>query len=196
MSEEYYTTVSTSERFWESLVEERLGSGFPISIINDEAGFTIKSKDGPAIMDMIELSNKYPVERFNAIITTNNKYKDVIEYYEFQNGTAFFNHSEPLYHFDLSEEVEEVADPTILDEFKKEIIESLDRINVFIPSYEYVIGCENPTQELVSNIQFEYGCQNTTLTATVVGQTFVKIDMMSFLTRLNHKLKNNLNKTD
>lgn len=196
MSKEYYTTVSASERFWESLVEERLESGFPITIINDEAGFTIKSKDGPAIMDMIELSNKYPGERFNVIITTNNKYKDVIEYYEFQNGTAFFNHLEPLYYFDLSEEVERLPDPVIIDEFKKEIIEALDRINVFIPSYEYVIGCENPTQELVSNIQFEYGCQNLTLTARVIGQTFIEIDMKSFLARLNYKLKNNMNKND
>jgi len=196
MSTEYYTTVSASEKFWERLVKERLESGFPITFISEEAGFTIKSKDSPAIMDMIELSNEFPRERFDAIITTSNKYEDVIEYYEFQNGATFFNHSEPLYHFDLSEEVEEVADPAIIDEFKKEIIEALDRINVFIPSYENVIGSENPTQEMVSNIQFEYGCQNTTLTATVVGRTYIKIDMKSFLTKLNHKIKNNMIKTD
>lgn len=179
MTSEYYTTVTAFGSFWERLLSEKLLSKFPVDFIGEESGFTIRSNDGPAIWDMIVLSKEYPSERFKVVVTTNNKYKDVIEYYEFQSGATFFNHLEPLYHFDVSEEVNREAGSNIIDEFKVEIKETLDKINVFVPCYEYVIGCENPTQEMVSNIQFEYGYQNTTLTARVIGQTYIKIDLES-----------------
>ncbi len=192
MAKEYYTTVSASEAFWERLVSEKIESAFPITLMSEGAGFTITSKNKPAIGDMIELSNEFPDESFNVIVTTNNIYKNIIEYYDFQSGATYFNHLEPLYHFDLSEEVEQMVDPDIIDEFKKEITESLERINVFVPSYEHVIGCQNQTKEIVSNIQFEYGHQNTTLSAKVIGQTFIKINIESDSNDENQILKNNI----
>ncbi|GAH84368.1 unnamed protein product, partial [marine sediment metagenome] len=113
------------------------------------------------------------------VVTTNNIYNNVIEYYEFQSGTSFFNHLEPLYHFKCSEDVERLVDPLIIDEFKKEISEALERLVEFTPSYEVVIGNQSPKREMVTNIQFEYGDQNTKLTASVIGQTWIEIDLNS-----------------
>jgi hypothetical protein len=179
MQTEYYTTVTASDGFWEGLITDKLISGFPTVFHCEEAGFTITSMYGPAIWDMIELSNEYPDEHFDVVVTTNNKYQDVIEYYEFQRGATFFNHLEPLYHFDISDAVGCNVCSEVIDEFKNEIIEALDRLLDFDPSYEHVIGINNPKQEMVSNIQFEYGHQDITLNAKVICKTYIQIDIKS-----------------
>ncbi len=147
--------------------------------MGDDAGFTIISKYGPAIWDLIELSNEYPDELFNVIVTTNNKYKDVTEYYEFTSGTTLFRRLESLYHFDLDEDVEELVDPQVIYDFKMEITDTLDRIMDIEPSYEKVLGIQDPDKAKVSNIQFEYGQKNTILSAKVIGQTYIQIDLVS-----------------
>jgi hypothetical protein len=176
---EYYTTVTVSDEFWRKIISEKIESGFPATFIGDDAGFTIRSKYGPAIWDMIELSNEYPDELFNVIVTTNNKYKDVTEYYEFKSGTTLFRHLEPLYHFDLDEDVEELVDPQVIDDFKMEITDTLDRILDIEPSYEKVIGIQDPDNAKVSNIVLQYGQKDFVLSARVIGQTYVRIDFDS-----------------
>lgn len=177
MEIEYYTTVTASEKFWNKLVSEKLESKFPVSFISEKTGFSITSKYRPAIWDLIALSNKFPEEKFNVIITTDNIYQNIIEYYEFYNGATFFLRSEPIYYFSISDEVKKNVDPTIIDMFQEEIIESLDRINDFVPSYRNTIGYQNQRTELVTNVQFEYGNQNCLLKAKRVGLTFVKIEL-------------------
>jgi len=184
MATEYYTTVTASDEFWGKLVYERLETGFPTTFMSEEAGFTITSKYAPAIWDMIELSKEFPDERFNVVVTTDNIYENVIEYYEFQSGATFINHLEPIYYFSLGEDVERLVDTVIINEFKQEISEALNRIIEFIPSNKRVIGIQSPKKEMVSNIQFEYGQQDTILTATVFGQTFIEIELESIP---NHK---------
>ena len=179
MKTEYYTTVTATDDFWKNMVYERLDSGYPIMFTGEEAGFTITSKNKPAIGDMIELSKEFPDECFNVVISTDNICENIIEYYDFQGGAIFLKHLEPIYYFSLSEEVERLVDPRIIEEFKKEVSEALDGIIEFVPSYEHVIGCQGPKKDMVSNIQFEYGCQNTTLSAKVIGQTFIKIEIES-----------------
>ncbi len=176
---EYYTTVTASDEFWQRLVSDRLVSGFPTTFISEEAGFTITSKYGPAIWDMIELSNEFPDERFNVVVTTDNIYENVIEYYEFLGGATYFNHLEPLYYFSPSDEVERLVDPAITEKFKKEISQSLDRNIDFVPSYENVIGLKSPKKEMVTNMQFKYGHQDVILTARAIGQTYIEIELES-----------------
>lgn len=115
MEIEYYTTVTASEKFWNKLVSEKLESKFPVSFISEKTGFSITSKYRPAIWDLIALSNKFPEEKFNVIITTDNIYQNIIEYYEFYNGATFFLRSEPIYYFSISDEVKKNVDPTIID---------------------------------------------------------------------------------
>ncbi|MEA3438440.1 MAG: hypothetical protein U9R43_18395 [Thermodesulfobacteriota bacterium] len=177
MSTEYYTTATASEGFWESLISDQLESGFPITYIGEGAGFTIKSEDYPAIKDMIELSKEHPDERFNVAVTTNDKLRDVIEYYEFQSGVTFFNHVEPLFHFDVSEEVDQKAGSEIINELKKEITESLNWLSEFVPSYEQLLGCPNRPDEMVTNFQFEYRHKDITLYARLIGHTCIEIDL-------------------
>jgi len=176
---EYYTTVTASDEFWQRLVSEKIKSGFPATFISEDAGFSIKSKYGPAIWDMIELSNEFPDERFNVVVTTDNIYENVIEYYEFQSGATFFDHLEPIYYFSLSENIERSVESVIIDEFKKEISEALDRILEFTPSYESMIGKQSPKKHMATNIQFEYGQHDTILTARVIGQTCIEIGLES-----------------
>ena len=133
---EYYTTVTASDEFWQELISDRLESGFPTTFIGDDVGFTITSKYGPAIWDMIELSNHFPDQCFDAVVTTDNIYHNVIEYYEFLSGATFFIRLKPIYHFDLSDEVKEYVQPEIIEEFQMEITEALDRLLDFDPSYE------------------------------------------------------------
>jgi hypothetical protein len=176
---EFYTTVTAPDEFWQKLIAEKIESGFPTTFRSEGAGFTVSSRYGPAIWDIIELSNEYPDQYFNVTVTTNNKYRDVIEYYEFRSGATFFIRLEPLYHFDISDPVVCNVCSEVIDEFKKEIINALDRLLDFDPSYEQVIGINNPKQEMVSNIQFEYGQKNLLLSARVIGQTYIKLDLIS-----------------
>lgn len=180
MAIEYYTTVTVSEKFWNKLVSEKLKSKFPVYFISENAGFSITSKYRPAIWDLIALSNELPEEKFNVIITTDNIYQNIIEYYEFRGGATFFLRSEPIYYFSISDEVKKSVDPIIIDSFQEEIIESLDRINDFVPSYQNTIGYQDQRTELITNVQFEYGNQNCLLRAKRVGLTYVEIEMKSF----------------
>ena len=60
-----------------------------------------------------------------------------------------------------------------------EIYETLDRVTKFHPSYENVIGVQSPKKEMVTNIQFKYAHQDTVLTARIVGQICIEIDLES-----------------
>jgi hypothetical protein len=186
MEIEYNTTVTASKEFWIKLISEKITSGFQKKLIGEEAGFTITSVDKPALEDIADLSFDFPDELFTAVVTTDNIYKNVIEYYEFLDGATYFNHLEPNYFFSLSKEVKRSVDPLIIDEFKKEISEALDRVAVFTPSYENVNGIQRPKKEMVTNILFEYGNQNINLSAKVIGQTWIEIDLNSI-----SKIKNN-----
>jgi hypothetical protein len=179
MAIEYYTTVTTTDRFWQKLIAEKIESGFSTTFIGDDAGFTIKSKYGPALQEIIELSNRYPDERFTVVVTSNNEYNDVIDYYDLQGGVTTFSRVEPLYHFYLSENVNESIDLDIVEDFKIEIIEALNRLLDFNPSYDQLIDSHNPKEKMISNIRFEYGRNKAILSARVVGRTFIKIDLVS-----------------
>lgn len=177
MATEYYTTVTASDKFWNKLVSEKLETEYPISCICEDAGFSLTSKYYPAIIEIIELSNKIPEEHFNVIITMDNIYQNIIDYYEIHGGEARLIRSEPIFTFSISEDVRKNVDSTIIDDFKSEIIESLDRIGDFEPSYERVPEYQDPKWEMVTNVQFFYGYRDTILTARRMGSTYVKIEL-------------------
>lgn len=180
MTTEYYTTVTATEGFWNELISTTLFSNFPISFIGEEVGFTITSKNKPAIREMIDLSNKFPDELFDVIITTDNIRQNIIEYYHFQSGATFFLKSEPLYSFSISNEVNKFADQEIIDSFKTEIKDSLQRLNVFTPTYLGIPLHQNEEKPIVTNLQFEYGAGGMILSAIRSGLTYIEIGFRFF----------------
>ena len=180
MTTEYYTTITATEGFWNELISTTLFSNFPISFIGEEVGFTITSKNKPAIREMIDLSNKFPDELFDVIITTDNIRQNIIEYYHFQSGATVLNRSEPIYYFSISNEAKKFADQEIIDSFKTEIKDSLQRLNVFTPTYLGIPLHQNEEKPMVTNLQFEYGAGGMVLSAIRSGLTYIEIDFRSF----------------
>jgi len=186
MIHEYYTTVKASDDFWKQLVSKATEEKHPIGFIGENVAFTITTKYGPAIRTLIELSNRFPKEIFEATITTNDLYNNLIEYYEFRSGTTSLNHLEPIYHFVCSEETKQKVDPIIVNQFKEEIIEALNRLSYFEPSTERKINQpSNEKKERISNICFEYGRRRKLLTATVMGTTYIKINSDAYSEELD-----------
>lgn len=179
MKTEYSTTITASKEFWVKLISEKFTSSFQNKLIGEKAGFTITSVDKPALEDIADLSFDFPDELFTAVVTTDNIYKNVIEYYEFLEGATYFNHLEPIYFFSLSEKVERLVDSSLIEEFKKEVSEALDRMIEFVPSYKVMNDGQNSKNEMATNIQFEFGDQNTTLSAKLLGKTYIEIDLES-----------------
>lgn len=173
----YYTTVKTSDEFWQQLIADKLNSENPIGFIGEEAGFTITTNHIPAIREMIELSDENPEEIFEVTITTNDLYNNVIKYLEFRSGATLLNHLEPIYHFEYSEGTIPIVDPTIINAFKVEIIEAHNRLNYFKASFDRKFTqTSNLKMERVSNIYFEYGSGKKMLTTKVRGQPFIEIN--------------------
>lgn len=181
MTIEYYTTVEPSEGFWQQLVSNQLNYNYPIRLIGEDVGFTITREDIPAIRTMIVLSENFPEETFKVTITTNDLYNNLIERYEITSGTTFLIDLEPIYHFVCSEGTIPKVDPIILNHFKEEIIEALNRLAYYEASIERLRIHPNRQEERVSNISFEYGKEGRLLTATVKGSTFIEINSEGYI---------------
>jgi len=180
MNTEYYTVVQASSKFWERLISKSINLQSKIKLIDDESGFTITSHNIPSIQEIIKLSECYPEEVFDVIISTNDLYNNFFEQYKLRGGKAIESHIKPIYHFEYLDDVGQKVAPIVLNNFKDEIAELLDRLNQAENRFRKIKEQDNPTKEVVSNIELKYADSQYVLTAKVKGKTYIDMKLVSY----------------
>jgi hypothetical protein len=178
MRTDYYTTVAITPNFWEHFISKSINE----QLFSDgEAKFLITSNQNLDIEKVKNLSRKYPDEVFDVKIYAHEFCSDLISEYRIKNGRSVGINSMPIYDFNYSDEVANFVSLDVINDFKKEIVELLNRLQ----DHE-LIGIQYQTgnlrkKKIISNIELKYSNNNYVLSATVTGRYHIKIELISFI---------------
>ena len=219
MYREYYTMVSASSGFWERLIMKHISDELSCRIgIEGISEINIISTSGPALDEIIRLSQEYPDEIFLVKIASENIYDNYVLLYECSGGKAKLLKEGYEYCFGISTYDRDRLPDGLFEKFKKTAteyylrLESNSQNNVENPlsSEAYVkndgeqnntedkMGCndkkdQNHKKDILDNITVlvRYETPKVCLTARKLGQTFIDVQA-----EFSEKEKSRLPETD